>query len=166
MSTLRVAVSCGGRGHGHEPPCRSVGTVLRDPDRDRHDPISTGPTDGDILSTGALEYPDGWLTTAAGPGRVAGRVADRFGDLAVQVFRALDRVGLPRVDTLTRAEIDSRVEVSADDVDTMPSLAEDASLPLMWQAAGLAYPQLMDLLIETADGRVGTAPRRTGGNPR
>ncbi|HWS37749.1 MAG TPA: hypothetical protein VN408_34090 [Actinoplanes sp.] len=106
------------------------------------------------------------MTTAAVPGRVAGRVADQLGDPAVQAFRALEWTGLPRVDTLARTEIDGRVEVTVRDVDTMPSLAEDAAFAGMWQAAGTAYPQLLDLLIETAAGRVGTAPRRTGGNPR
>lgn len=161
MSTLRVAVPYGGRGHGHEPSCRSAGPAIRDLDRDRYDL-----TDSDILSTVTLECPDGRLTTAAAPGRVAGRVADRLGDPAVQVFRALTGTGLPRADTLARTESGGRVEVSANDVDTMPSLAEDASFPWMWQAAGPEYRQLQDPLIETAAGRVGTAPRRTGGNPR
>ncbi|SDT70078.1 hypothetical protein [Actinoplanes derwentensis] len=117
---------------------------------------------GDSIRVGVLEYPDGRLTTTAGLDNIPAEMADRLGGFAVRAFRALGCAGLLQIGfrsdsrvehTSSRVEhADSRVEAVIDDVDTMPNLALDAPFARAWQATGMAYPLLLDLLIETAVG--------------
>jgi D-alanine-D-alanine ligase len=70
----------------------------------------------------------------------------RLKDEAVRVFRTLGCAGLLRVDFFVAP--DGRLTVN--EVNTMPGLTSMSQFPRMWQAAGLPYPDLLDLLVRTA----------------
>jgi D-alanine-D-alanine ligase len=130
---------------------------------------------GREVDVGVLEYPDGRVV--AGPPleiRVAGghaffdfdakyhnkqTVFDIPADLpadvtallraqAVAAFRALGCSGLLRVDFFLRAA--TGCEPVVNEVNTMPGFTAMSQYPRMWAAAGLGYPALLDVLIDTA----------------
>lgn len=80
-------------------------------------------------------------------------VAEALADTAVRVFRVLGCAGLLRVDFFVRRDADGRVVAAVNEVNTMPGMTAVSQYPRMWQAAGLAYPRLLDVLVETATRR-------------
>lgn len=73
-------------------------------------------------------------------------VAAKVRRFAVDAFAALDVEGLARVDFFVFP--DGRVVLN--EVETMPGFTSTSMFPRMWAASGLAYPQLLDRLIELA----------------
>jgi D-alanine-D-alanine ligase len=67
------------------------------------------------------------------------------------VFHILGCSGLLRVDFFLRTEggIEYAVPV-VNEVNTMPGFTAMSQYPRMWGATGLAYPALLDVLIDTA----------------
>jgi D-alanine-D-alanine ligase len=70
----------------------------------------------------------------------------RLQDEALRVFRTLGCTGLLRVDFFRTP--DGTLVVN--EVNTMPGMTAMSQFPRMWQAAGIAYPDLLDILISTA----------------
>ena len=73
-------------------------------------------------------------------------VAEGLGQDALRLFQALDCRGLLRVDFFVRSD-GSRV---VNEVNTFPGFTSASQYPRMWQAAGLEYHELLDVLIDTA----------------
>ena len=67
-------------------------------------------------------------------------------ELAVRAFEALDVEGLARVDFFVFR--DGRVVVN--EVETMPGFTATSMFPLLWQASGLTYPELVERLVQLA----------------
>jgi D-alanine-D-alanine ligase len=80
------------------------------------------------------------------PASVDPAVTEALGHDAVRLFQALDCSGLLRVDFFLR-EDGSRV---VNEVNTFPGFTSASQYPRMWQAAGLGYGALLDVLIDTA----------------
>ncbi|MBR7744512.1 D-alanine--D-alanine ligase [Phycicoccus sp. BSK3Z-2] len=89
------------------------------------------------------------LTT---PADVPTEAAARIRELAAQAFEVAGCEGLARVDFFLTD--DGRVVVN--EVNTMPGFTPSSMFPRMWAASGIAYPQLIDELVELA------LERRTG----
>ena len=83
--------------------------------------------------------------THAGPGRVALATA------AVTMFDALGCAGVARIDFFLTA-----AGPVLNEVNTMPGFTEHSQVPKMFAAAGLPYPELLDLLV--TDALAGQAP--------
>jgi D-alanine-D-alanine ligase len=136
---------------------------------------------GREIDVGVLEYPDGRVV--AGPPleiRVSGphaffdfdakyhnkqtvfdipadlppAVTARLQAQAVEAFHVLGCSGLLRVDFFLPAAggIEPAVPV-VNEVNTMPGFTAMSQYPRMWAAAGLGYPALLDVLIDTARAR-------------
>ncbi len=73
-------------------------------------------------------------------------ITDALGQDALRLFRALDCTGLLRVDFFVCA--DGRRVLN--EVNTFPGFSSASQYPRMWQAAGLEYRDLLDVLIDTA----------------
>ncbi len=67
-------------------------------------------------------------------------------ELAVRAFEALDVEGLARVDFFVMH--DGRLMVN--EVETMPGFTATSMFPLLWQASGLTYPELVERLVQLA----------------
>ena len=68
-------------------------------------------------------------------------------EMAVRAFQAVDCSGLARVDFL----MDPKTEkIYANEINTMPGFTSISMYPKMWAASGLAYPELIDRLIQLA----------------
>jgi D-alanine-D-alanine ligase len=68
-------------------------------------------------------------------------------DLAIKVFKAIDCAGMGRVDFFVLKK-DGRVIVN--EINTIPGFTRISMYPKLWEASGIAYPQLIKRLIELA----------------
>jgi D-alanine-D-alanine ligase len=66
--------------------------------------------------------------------------------LATEAFTALGCEGLARVDFFVRPD----GEPVINEVNTMPGFTPASMFPMMWDAAGIDYPTLVDRLLRTA----------------
>jgi D-alanine-D-alanine ligase len=66
--------------------------------------------------------------------------------MAGRAFTALDGAGLARVDFFVGAG----EEITVNEVNTMPGFTAISMFGKAWAATGLAYPDLLDRLIDTA----------------
>lgn len=75
-------------------------------------------------------------------------ITEALAEDALRIFRALDCDGLLRVDFFVRPD----GQQVFNEVNTFPGFTSASQYPRMWQAAGLDYPELLDVLIDTARG--------------
>ncbi|WP_342506712.1 D-alanine--D-alanine ligase [Sporosarcina sp. FSL K6-2383] len=91
------------------------------------------------------KYKDG-NTELVIPAQVSAEVAKTMADMALRAYKVLDCSGLVRADFfVTVAD-----EVLINEVNTMPGFTPTSMFPLLWQQTGVAYPELIDKLIELA----------------
>jgi D-alanine-D-alanine ligase len=69
---------------------------------------------------------------------------------ASRAYLALDCAGLARVDFFLGAAADGSDHLVINEVNTMPGFTPNSMFPRMWAASGVAYPELVDRLIESA----------------
>lgn len=93
------------------------------------------------------------------PAEIPEATADEIRALAISAFRAIDGSGLARVDFFLEKN-SGRVYVN--EINTMPGFTAVSMYPKLWEATGIAYPELVDRLIALALER--HAGR--GGDPR
>ena len=67
--------------------------------------------------------------------------------LAVECYRAVDCSGMARVDFLVERAT-SRVYIN--EINTIPGFTSISMYPKMWEYEGLAFPRLLERLIELA----------------
>jgi D-alanine-D-alanine ligase len=70
-----------------------------------------------------------------------------FRRLAIEAFRAVDAAGMARVDFLLD---DQTAQIFVNEVNTIPGFTTISMYPKLWEASGLAYPDLVDRLINLA----------------
>ena len=70
----------------------------------------------------------------------------RVQNVAIKAFRVLGCEGLARIDTFVTP--DGAVYVN--EPNTMPGFTRSSGFPLMWQASGMTYAQIVSELIELA----------------
>lgn len=81
------------------------------------------------------------------PAELSGEQTRAVQELAVRAFQAIDCCGMARVDFF----IDRRDgKILVNEINTLPGFTAVSMYPKMWQASGLAYPQLIDRLIHLA----------------
>ncbi|MGN6780838.1 MAG: D-alanine--D-alanine ligase family protein [Marmoricola sp.] len=73
-------------------------------------------------------------------------VAERVAEMARRAFLALDVEGLARIDFFVAPD----GTVLVNEVETMPGFTSTSMFPLLWQASGLSYPDLVDRLVQLA----------------
>jgi D-alanine-D-alanine ligase len=89
------------------------------------------------------------------PAALDPEVTEALGRDALRLFHALGCAGLLRVDFFIRPD-GSRV---VNEVNTFPGFTSASQYPRMWDAAGLSYGVLLDVVIDTALRRLPTAAR-------
>ena len=62
----------------------------------------------------------------------------------------MDCSGLARVDFFLGTDADGADRLVINEVNTMPGFTPISMFPRMWAATGVAYPELVDRLIESA----------------
>jgi D-alanine-D-alanine ligase len=85
------------------------------------------------------------------PAKLSAIESKRIRTMAVAAFRACDCAGLARVDFLMApGKKGQPAEIYLNEVNTMPGFTSISMYPKLWAASGLAYPRLIDRLIELA----------------
>jgi D-alanine-D-alanine ligase len=79
------------------------------------------------------------------PARLPDHLRERVRDLALTAFRLVRCSGLARVDFFVQAD-----EVLVNELNTMPGFTSTSVFAALFGAEGLAYPELLDRLIELA----------------
>jgi alanine racemase len=122
-------------------------------------PLEIGYAAGRGLFDYEAKYADTEQTHFQIPADLPAETIDRLCSAALDVFRLLGCAGLLRVDFLLP---DDGAPV-VNEVNTMPGFTAMSQFPQIWQAAGLAYSDLLDVLVESALGdRAGAAARPSG----
>jgi D-alanine-D-alanine ligase len=81
------------------------------------------------------------------PAQLPADVSTRIRELSVAAFKALDLRGMSRVDFLARRDLS---EIFVNEVNTIPGFTAISMYPKLWEASGLALPNLIDRLIHLA----------------
>jgi D-alanine-D-alanine ligase len=81
------------------------------------------------------------------PAAVTAAEAVTIRRMSIEAFRACDLSGLARVDFLMGRDTG---EIFLNEVNTMPGFTTISMYPKLWEASGLAYPDLLDRLITLA----------------
>ena len=115
-----------------EPPAASVpGEVV--PDREFYDYES--------------KYASASRSELRIPAPLAPDVAERAGDLARRVFRAVEAEGYARVDLFLDRDTD---RLLVNEINTIPGFTSISMFPKLWDASGLPYAALLERLIALA----------------
>ena len=81
------------------------------------------------------------------PAALSKALINRIQRMATRAFEAVDGTGLARVDFFLRRDTG---ELIINELNTMPGLTDVSGFPKMWAASGLAFPQVIDRLIQLA----------------
>lgn len=112
------------------------------------DPVASLP--GEIIPSGEFyDYRSKYLGEGSRlviPAPLTPEVTERIQQLAVAAFRSIDCAGMARVDFFYREPED----VIVNEINTIPGFTSVSMYPLLWEASGLAYPELVDRLIRLA----------------
>jgi D-alanine-D-alanine ligase len=79
------------------------------------------------------------------PADIPAHVEARIRDLALKTYRTLDGAGFARVDFFYTEKADA---VYVNEMNTIPGFTQYSMFPRLWEAAGLAYPELIEKIIE------------------
>lgn len=80
------------------------------------------------------------------PAELSDELVEKFEQLALETYHALDLNGLSRVDFLLDAAGDGGIYLN--EVNTMPGFTPVSMYSMLWKASGKPYGQLLDELIE------------------
>jgi D-alanine-D-alanine ligase len=126
------------------------------------DPVASLP--GEILPDGEwYDYRSKYLDEATRldiPARLPDDVVTEVQRMAVLAFGAIDCQGMARVDFFL-TEPDRLV---VNEINTIPGFTAVSMYPKLWEASGLAYPELIERLVELAEERHERTSKRGGGS--
>ncbi|MGH3474113.1 MAG: D-alanine--D-alanine ligase family protein [Aeromicrobium sp.] len=91
------------------------------------------------------KYLDGTSTNIV-PADIPDVLSDRIRAYAVQAFEAIGCEGLARVDFFLNGD----GELVVNEINTMPGFTPFSMFPLLWEASGLTYAELVDRLLQLA----------------
>jgi D-alanine-D-alanine ligase len=79
------------------------------------------------------------------PAKLSAAQQKKVQQLAVAAFQAVDCAGLARVDFLMEPKSG---KLYVNEINTMPGFTSISMYPKLWAATGIAYPELIDRLIQ------------------
>jgi D-alanine-D-alanine ligase len=74
-------------------------------------------------------------------------IAAQIQEMAIQAFLAVDAAGLARVDFFY---VEATGEVFINEINTLPGFTSTSMYPQLWEQSGVAFPELVDRLLELA----------------
>jgi D-alanine-D-alanine ligase len=80
------------------------------------------------------------------PAAIPAEVSEKLRELAVAAFEVLDCAGMARVDFFLAD--DGRLLVN--EINTIPGFTNISMFPLLWEASGVSYSDLVDRLVTLA----------------
>lgn len=105
-----------------------------------------------------VNHPDGFYSYTAKylesgktdliiPAALSTKLCDELMQVAADIFTRLKCKGMARIDFFVN---DNTNEIYFNEINTLPGFTSISMYPKLWQAAGLAYPDLLDELINIA----------------
>ena len=98
-----------------------------------------------------LDYTEKYASTGhvqfVVPAPISKALSSKIQRLAKQAFQSIDGAGLARVDFFLTRDTN---ELLVNELNTLPGLTEVSGYPKMWAASGLAFPRVLERLIELA----------------
>jgi D-alanine-D-alanine ligase len=91
------------------------------------------------------KYEPGGMTLVV-PARTPDDVRERVRDLAVEAFRLVGCTGMARVDFF----VEDGGRVLVNELNTIPGFTSTSVFAKLWEASGVAYPELLDRLLRLA----------------
>lgn len=106
---------------------------------------------GEIIPGGEFysydsKYIDSDRTQLKIPAHLDQAVIDEIGNMAKRAFRLLELDGLTRIDFFVK----DNGEIYLNEVNTLPGFTKISMYPKLWDYSGIAYPDLIDRLIQLA----------------
>ncbi|MEM7795663.1 MAG: D-alanine--D-alanine ligase family protein [Cyanobacteria bacterium P01_C01_bin.118] len=99
------------------------------------------------------KYTDGQADLAI-PAPLPADIITKIQGHALQAFQAIDGAGLSRVDFFY---VEATGEVIINEINTFPGFTATSMYPMLWQASGVDFDQLVDQLIKLGFERTGSA---------
>lgn len=81
------------------------------------------------------------------PAKLPQNIAQTIQEMAIQAFQAIDGAGLARVDFFY---VEQTGEVFLNEINTLPGFTATSMYPELWAASGIAFPDLVDKLLQLA----------------
>ncbi|MBK1988729.1 D-alanine--D-alanine ligase [Sphaerospermopsis aphanizomenoides BCCUSP55] len=81
------------------------------------------------------------------PARLPESVIQQIQEMALKAFAAVDAAGLARVDFFY---VEATGEILINEINTLPGFTSTSMYPQLWANTGIAFPQLVDQLIQLA----------------
>ncbi|MGH7353401.1 MAG: D-alanine--D-alanine ligase family protein [Candidatus Rokuibacteriota bacterium] len=92
----------------------------------------------------ATKYTEGQARVVC-PAPLPAALTERIRALALEAFRAIDCAGMARVDFFLEGD-----RVLVNEINTIPGFTSTSGYARMWEASGLAYPDLIQRLLDLA----------------
>lgn len=86
------------------------------------------------------------------PAELSPEVTRQIQEMAVQAFQAVDAAGLSRVDFFY---VEATGEIFINEINTLPGFTRTSMYPMLWQASGVAFEDLVDQLVQFGFERTG-----------
>ncbi len=81
------------------------------------------------------------------PAPISDAVTQSIRDIALQAFQAVDGAGIARVDCFY---VEATRQIFVNEVNTLPGFTATSMYPLLWEATGIAFEELVHQLIQLA----------------
>ncbi|HEY9630232.1 MAG TPA: D-alanine--D-alanine ligase family protein [Coleofasciculaceae cyanobacterium] len=81
------------------------------------------------------------------PAALPPQITAQIQDMSLRAFEAVDAAGISRVDFFY---VEETGEVLINEINTMPGFTATSMYPMLWQASGVDFPELVDRLIQLA----------------
>jgi D-alanine-D-alanine ligase len=81
------------------------------------------------------------------PAEISQELSQEMRRQALIAFTSLDLSGLSRIDFFLEKETN---KVYINEVNTLPGFTQISMYPMLWEASGIPYPELIDRLVELA----------------
>ncbi|NJO79468.1 MAG: D-alanine--D-alanine ligase [Cyanobacteria bacterium RM1_2_2] len=88
------------------------------------------------------------------PASLPANVVQRIQTMAVEAFLAIDAAGISRVDFFY---VEATDEILINEINTLPGFTATSMYPVLWEASGVSFAELVDQLVQLAQER---APSR------
>ena len=113
------------------------------------DPVASVP--GEIIPSGDFySYEAKYIDSRSQlliPAPISFETSQQVRELAVRAYLAVDCAGMARADFLLDKDTG---ELFLNEINTLPGFTKISMYPKLWEASGLAFPELVDRLIELA----------------
>jgi D-alanine-D-alanine ligase len=91
------------------------------------------------------KYLDGGKSRVTAPADIPHELSERIRTIAVKAYEALDCAGFARVDFLADRHTG---EVYLSELNTIPGFTKYSMFPLLWQASGVVYAELLERIVD------------------